>query len=908
MSAISSLDKGIVNYESDSDDSICENQIIQRSIKNPFFNREKAIIENGYVKLIDLKQKEFYYNFESVYVICLKPNTKLEDYVYNESLTIQELESLTKQFDLIKSNIKLLNNPVHKSQVVLIDSYYLKIFNNQSEFKEKELVIPLFNISSETYNLYSKQFTAHFTTKDYLAIKLVNEFYSNNHANINYISEILKNSESSNYWTKKFNNKLNITNKFINRGFNLSLNQRINDQKIKEVLNDINKMPKEGDAYLNYIYRKAVYVDISSIIKKNGYSLYKIDEDIDLKESDILYLLNTINSQYEFYNLTMSLLISKDYCHYVLNNPLYIDKLRKWTNSFSSNEIDLIELFKPAFQYAMGYSWLTLYMEECIKKTKIVEDDRFVFTIDQANKLPSFPFSSEMINQNNTFRHNPYLPLLISDNVMNLSNNTMGVKISYHKDNKMGVVSLTKFKENFNIFLTSDKDIDILDGVDMTNFGISGSVIPACITNYNPLMNAFESLDRYYKEYYSTSDMDIMCNLEDDFEYIDRVSKFHKQISEKCKLYNDELVELTSEKVAALIVNETFIRKNIVNTDMTYEYILTNLDDENVKLKFYKFYTEYKIKENEKYIGTDKWKNEDYNSYFDMVNTDNIRIIFGRTKQDWTKYWDDIKKTKTAIEEQNALDDLEDIEKEYNYKSEEIIEDDNSDYIENVLFKCHENIKYRIKSSFLNHEFEIFKIRWPTFFSTVSNFHLPCVRGYYDGNQVYLLPSCITAAMTLINLEYKYFAGSKDPIEIVNKYRQRGYSLPLNDSEKIRLTSYSSKVDKWNILYDKPNLKVKNDIENMFGYMSDSSNFFRPRTMLSSEYQKVKPVDNNYLLTNSSNDSNNNYLPYFQMMERDNKLSYKEIYEMCNLKTINNYGYVNSIKKWYFDAIYEKLS
>ena len=92
MSAISSLDKGIVNYESDSDDSICENQIIQRSIKNPFFNREKVIIENGYVKLIDLKQKEFYYNFESVYVICLKPNTKLEDYVYNESLTIQELE------------------------------------------------------------------------------------------------------------------------------------------------------------------------------------------------------------------------------------------------------------------------------------------------------------------------------------------------------------------------------------------------------------------------------------------------------------------------------------------------------------------------------------------------------------------------------------------------------------------------------------------------------------------------------------------------------------------------------------------------------------------------------------------------------------------------------------------------
>ena len=76
---------------------------------------------------------------------------------------------------------------------------------------------------------------------------------------------------------------------------------------------------------------------------------------------------------------------------------------------------------------------------------------------------------------------------------------------------------------------------------------------------------------------------------------------------------------------------------------------------------------------------------------------------------------------------------------------------------DNTLFKVFENIKYGVKSTILNHEFEFFKIKYPTsFFSTVANFHLPCVRGYYDGSQVYLLPSCITAAMTLINLDYKY--------------------------------------------------------------------------------------------------------------------------------------------------------
>jgi hypothetical protein len=36
-----------------------------------------------------------------------------------------------------------------------------------------------------------------------------------------------------------------------------------------------------------------------------------------------------------------------------------------------------------------------------------------------------------------------------------------------------------------------------------------------------------------------------------------------------------------------------------------------------------------------------------------------------------------------------------------------------------------------------------------------------------------------------INIDYKYFAGAKDPIEVLNKYRMRGYSVYLNDKEKV---------------------------------------------------------------------------------------------------------------------------
>ena len=88
-------------------------------------------------------------------------------------------------------------------------------------------------------------------------------------------------------------------------------------------------MPREGDAYLSYIYRKSMYVDVSSVIKKNGYSLYKIDDELDISDKDIKYILDGISSEYELYSLSTALLISKKYCHLVLNNPEFIQKITK---------------------------------------------------------------------------------------------------------------------------------------------------------------------------------------------------------------------------------------------------------------------------------------------------------------------------------------------------------------------------------------------------------------------------------------------------------------------------------------------------------------------------------------------------------------------------------------------------
>lgn len=68
-----------------------------------------------------------------------------------------------------------------------------------------------------------------------------------------------------------------------------------------------------------------------------------------------------------------------------------------------------------------------------------------------------------------------------------------------------------------------------------------------------------------------------------------------------------------------------------------------------------------------------------------------------------------------------------------------------------------------------------------------------------------MLPSCITALMTGINIEYKYFAGIRNPVEIINKYMQRGYGVVLNAEELRQFNDYNAKLPDDNIFKLKDN-------------------------------------------------------------------------------------------------------
>ena len=277
--------------------------------KNPFFNNDnKFLINENYKYVYDLSLKEIYNNFKKLYILCLKDNTELDDRIYKECLNIKDFEYFKENMLIFKCNLKLLKNNVHKNQIVLVDNYYLNLINND-DYDDKNLLLPLINLTNTNYNKYIKQYINDSNFGDYLSIKNINNFYNNENSNKNYLRNLLMNMDSTDYWINM--NKFNLTNKFIDREFKLSLNEKIKDIKIKNLLNDLNTFPKEGDLYLNYLYRNDIHVDISLVLKNNGYNLYYIDNNLEYTLDLLNNILDDLNDEYEIYILIVSLLISK---------------------------------------------------------------------------------------------------------------------------------------------------------------------------------------------------------------------------------------------------------------------------------------------------------------------------------------------------------------------------------------------------------------------------------------------------------------------------------------------------------------------------------------------------------------------------------------------------------------------
>jgi hypothetical protein len=769
-------------------------------IENPFIKKVNInIYDEEKKENVILDNTNIVKYYQKVYIL-----TKLNDFsipidFFEYELDIELYNNVSEHLILYETTPKILKNKNHFNNMFILSNDKLEKFNKFNYTLNKTNVVILFlNISLLKIIKYLEQYETTNNLENLYNIQVLNKYY-NNEPNICYI---INNLEETNYWTKNYNCLVNINNLFDKRKMYFKLN-KMTDTNVVNIIRKFMNQDDDGDYLANN-----KYIDISSNIslEKNGYYLYKLNNENIFTKNDINNLFETLNEKQQFL-LFSNLMISKKYCHLVINN-IFILKLMKNT---------LIK-YMPLYKYLLSYSWIRFYLEECIKKTSTLTTDAFIFDIDTASELVLFPFD------HNNPKSNPYMPLLVADNILDTKNNICGLPFCGREYG--GISNLSDFKRKMNIFSTRNANNDLFENYDFikNKAGVTGSLITACVQKNNPLLLLFKGDDRneifnnYLNEYYVNSDIDVLFSINNDYEFIDNVKDLYNTIvTNVCRFSSPYAepshVKLILNKTAYLFVTNEFIINNIKidnkNVKNIVNYVMNNLTNDNIYKQFHEYYLKLF---NEKY---ENISNDIKNSYPELFDKENVNLqIYINKKSD-------------------------NVELELSYK-------------------------YSIESKFLPHKLELFSTKYNDIMSLITKFHLPCVRGYYNGN-VYLTPSCISSHMTFMNIDYKYVAGTKDPINIINKYRMRGFGTWLNNEELKIYKKYFNHINK---LY------------NIVGPINITNSLFKPRQ----EEEKYKNV--------SYVDLNNRYNKHIRL---DNDTTY--IKRECDYKLKNDIKFdeLNSI-------------
>jgi hypothetical protein len=804
-------------------------------------------IVNPYLNLIKLHS--FNYNdlnneYKNLYVICNKTDDYIDPLIYNYYIDKNKFNEINKKLILFEIPFKLLKNLNHMNKLMILKSEQLDNINSLNyKLNEITLVLLILNIKYNDLKLYLSQFEQKNDLIDIYKLFVLNKYFCNNQNNYRnklFLNKLL-NIEDANYWTNPYNCKATLNKYFVARIFNV-----------------FNKKSDNVTNYLEDIYKTREYIDPSKLLTNNDYN-YKIFSDKIFTKQEIFELFELLDEKQK-YLLFSNLLISKKYCHLVLNNKAVLILMKPIINKF-------IHLFR----YLIGYAWIKFYFDESIKKIFMTKNDNFIFDINTACELPYFPFSLD------NPKLNPYMPILINDDLLYPSENIGGIcniKGTNNLCNK-GLCNLEEFERQLNIFTTGNSNTNLFQNINWKEdkIAISGSIMTACLQKQHPLVNLFsnfadydERMIRYFNEYYALADIDTMILTNDVFEFMKIVQRFYNQIIiNVCSLSSyaePDHIKLNCEKICYLFISEDDVLEHICyNSREKLIVIKKSIETKETILLFKNIidieFDKYQKEKKEKYSNIEL----EYPDYFDYTNLIyKVRIFQNNTNTENKRY------TNLKI-----------------------------------------NYKYKIHSPHLRHAFEVFMVNHNDFFATVQTFHLPCVRSYYDGNNVYLTPSCISAHMTYMNIDYKYFAGSRNPVEIINKYRMRGFGTWLNKNEKQLYSTYTASIPYWNNLY---NINIKNEksIKSNYGSLNFDHKLFQPRLVNEESYIDACPIDLSipYIIPRITgyiksridiiDEINFKYnLPY---NANDN------IKFIDQLQTINSNGNINCVEKWVIDAVY----
>ena len=873
-------------------------QNLPKEIQNPLLkNNMELNLDTGAIQLNTYNIPKF---FRRAYVLTPFKNESYLEELNSQKINQDTWNMLGTKMVLHETNIKIIGNFTHNHNIVIGKSSDFQAFNHfDYKLTDNILIIPILNVSYLNITKYLKVFEGNNNLIDFYKVMVINQLFSSND-NLTYngklnITSMITNLEESKYWTKKYNCLFNITNLFNSRRLRFSNLDRVADPETKKIITDIITKSNDSDSnYLHDIKGTKKFVDPSASIVKHGFKLYRLCKESEISKQDMVSLFSKLNDSQKYF-MFCNLLISKKYCHLAINNYEIMKQMKS-----------TMDYYARLFKYLIGYSWIRFYMEEGIKKTWMTKNDEFIFDIETASMLPVYPFSLDFANTN------PYMPILVDDKVLNPKGNLGGLEWYNTVDPKFvnqGITDLSGFKNRMNLFITGNSSHDIFNNLNWkeNGVGISGSIMAACLQKRHPLLslftgknnfNKYSSFDldfnRYFNEYYAEADVDVMIKSSHPIDFMVKSKNVFNQVVVNICGFNPQNAEpnhvrMKTIKTIFLFVDEEFIKTNIVDETMNYEYVITNLAQKDVIDKFMPFIL----------IKTQEFYEEKFSEY----NLDEIKAQHPELFDDNEVFYQiHISKPKTDKE------DSPQIIQEHTGEECEVDDDElENDFDESPIDMPNVgiNISYKVKiSSFhMQRQLELFSLFGDDFFTLVSKFHMPCVRAYYDGENVYMTPSCISAHMTYMNIDYKYFAGSKDPIEIILKYRMRGFGTFLNKNELDRTVKYASKVQFWNNLYN-INLQNKNSVNSFFGSVPINSKLFQPRIYNQELFDPNIPFVN--LI-----DGYNNIPSIEPLVLSKHEEFMKNFFKSYDTKDfpicrhINFEGYVTPCKSWLIDSVFQ---
>lgn len=713
-------------------------------------------------------------------------------------LTDEEIRELSKDIVFVKvPSIVFKIKGHHKYITVAKRSDLTKLSSEQFELDQPLLVLTI--MKEHVLNKYLGLF-GNSTFEDYRSLtELVKYFNTPRNLVASGIGKLIDFGYS--YWADRKNCNLNINSEFLDRSFPKDKKEELENgyirasDTVKTLVDRATKDPSNYNMPNVLTYKK--YVDASNV--NNESKTYKVPryEYSDPEEIESQFA-NAITSRERFI-LFSEYATNKYKLHDVLHNTNIMKMLK-----------DDFETYSLPYSYVFGYAWLTMYLEECVNGVFTTKDSRHMFTLVEACNLPVFPIAQEAPHSS------PYFPLMIGEKLLNLKDNLVGLPV-YSKEGVLtnGLTNLDTFKARFSSFL-GDVGNSVFEKLDFKKLGlaVTGSSLIPCIQSNPPHMrNYFESnFEHMVTELYGDSDIDVMCNKKSIVEFLDVADKICKTISEKTN---------TSPKV------EAKRQVSIIFTDELMDILFDDPVDalKNLSKHSYQFYSAYVAK---KMSSVSKLKKQLGNEnplfstcLYSFVDEDDMIVRVTNNLNYDPEYTSDDTFFLTINDMKRACEGDDLVSKEEN----------------KVVVKVVESVKLKISQpGKMDHPIELFRSKKKDFSANVVQFHQPPVRGFYDGTQVYLTSSMISAYMTNLCLDIKYVAGTTNPRDIVLKTFQRGFGTLLNKSELEDLKEYVSTTDKWSSYTG-----------TITGFVPLTSSWFRPNTIKMPGIEDMyKPEDSSY--------------------------------------------------------------